>query len=53
LKKFHHANIVKFIDLIETQNHIYIITEYCRDGDLKEMLSHKKLSEQEGTDFIR
>ena len=42
---------MKFIDLIETATHIYIITEYCRDGDLKEMLNLKKLSEQEGSDF--
>lgn len=35
LKKFNHTNIVRFIDLILTQRSLYIVTEYCKDGDLK------------------
>ncbi|KAM3141083.1 hypothetical protein pb186bvf_006884 [Paramecium bursaria] len=45
LKKFNHKNIVKFIDLISTQRSLYIITEFCKDGDLKELMSRKKFNE--------
>ena len=45
LKKFNHPNIVRCIDLIESINHIYIITELCKDGDLKEFLNHKRINE--------
>jgi calcium-dependent protein kinase len=47
LKKFNHPNIVKFIDLITTQRSLYIITEFCKDGDLKQLLLKKRLSETE------
>lgn len=38
LKKFNHPNIVRFIDLITTPRSLYIITEFCKDGDLKEFI---------------
>ncbi|CAD8078080.1 unnamed protein product [Paramecium sonneborni] len=47
LKKFNHPNIVRFIDLITTQRSLYIITEFCKDGDLKEFLQKRRLSEKE------
>ncbi|CAD8154174.1 unnamed protein product [Paramecium octaurelia] len=47
LKKFNHPNIVRFIDLITTQRSLYIITELCKDGDLKEFIQKKRISEQE------
>lgn len=45
LKKFKHPNIVRFIDLITTQRSLYIITELCKDGDLKELILKKRISE--------
>lgn len=47
LRKFNHPNIVRFIDLITTQRSLYIITEFCKDGDLKELLAKKRLQERE------
>ena len=38
LKELNHQNIVKFIDLKRTNNHYYIITEYCNGGDLQKAL---------------
>ena len=39
--------IIKLIDVKETLKHIYIITEYCNEGNLKEYLNkYKKLSEE-------
>lgn len=45
LKKFNHKNIVKFIDLISTQRSLYIITEFCKDGDLREIMTRKRFNE--------
>jgi serine/threonine-protein kinase ULK/ATG1 len=47
LKKFNHPNIVKFCDLITTQRSLYIMTELCKDGDLKEVLLKKRPTEDE------
>ena len=47
LKDVNHPNIIKLIDVKETLKHIYIITEYCNGGNLKEYLNiYKKLSEE-------
>ena len=42
MKKFQHENIVKLIDVLDTANNKYIISEYCNGSDLKEYLSQKK-----------
>lgn len=34
LKKIHHPNIVRLIDLKKTKSHCYIVMEYCNGGDL-------------------
>jgi serine/threonine-protein kinase ULK/ATG1 len=48
LKRFKHKNIVEFVDAIEEENYIYVVTQYCEDGDLSEYLKeNKKLSESE------
>jgi calcium-dependent protein kinase len=46
LKKFNHRNIVKFIDHINTQRSLYIITEFCQHGDLRQLVSNKRLNEE-------
>jgi calcium-dependent protein kinase len=35
LKRFNHPNIVKFKDVLSSKNSLYIITEFCKNGDLK------------------
>ena len=35
LQKFTHPNIIKFIDVLNSKSNLYIVTEYCKDGDLK------------------
>ena len=42
LKKVKSSNIVKFIDVIYSKNNIYIITEFCSEGDLNDYLKKKK-----------
>lgn len=34
LKKVNHINIIKLYELIETNNKIYIVTEYIDGGEL-------------------
>ena len=34
LKKIHHPNIVKLIDLKKTKSHCYIVMEFCNGGAL-------------------
>lgn len=42
MKKFQHPNIVKLIDVVETINNKYIVSEYCNGSDLREYLREKK-----------
>ena len=30
-----HENIVRLHDVYQTNNNMYIVTEYCEDGDLR------------------
>lgn len=45
----HHPNLVKMLDLINTNDHLYIVEEYCNGGSLNEYLQKKggNLSEKE------
>ena len=42
LKKIHHPNIVRLIDLKKTKSHCYIVMEYCNGGDLAGCLKKYK-----------
>ena len=41
LKQLKHKNIVEFINCIETNSKMYIITEYVKDGTLKELINNR------------
>ena len=54
MKKVKHQNIVHLIDIVKTQNNLYMIMEYCKDGSLENYIEkknknqkYKTLSEQE------
>ncbi len=42
LKKIHHPNIVRLIDLKKTKSHCYIVMEFCNGGDLSGCLKKYK-----------
>lgn len=42
MKMVSHENIVKLYDIFQTTNNMYIITEFCEDGDLFHFLEKKK-----------
>ena len=41
LKKLSHPNIVKIYEFYISENHYYIITEYCREGELFSYIKNK------------
>ena len=42
MKKVEHTNIVKLLDVYQTNNNMYIVTEFCQDGDLRGYIKKKK-----------
>ena len=54
LKKVDHKNIVKFLDVYQTQNNMYIFTEFCGDGDLQGYLKKRgRLPEKDATRILQ
>ncbi|KAI8900785.1 kinase-like domain-containing protein [Globomyces pollinis-pini] len=54
LKLLHHPNIVKVIDVIETQEFIYIIMEFAIGGELFDyIVANKRVKEREARHFFR
>ncbi|CAK57178.1 unnamed protein product (macronuclear) [Paramecium tetraurelia] len=47
MKQLDHPNIVKFIDKFTTDRSIYIVTEYCADGDLRNIMKGRRIPETE------
>lgn len=50
-----HPNIVNFITSFETDNHVYLVLEYCPNGDLYEAIRANKgpLETEHVRDFMR
>ncbi|CAG9577140.1 putative protein kinase [Leishmania major strain Friedlin] len=38
LRSMHHSNVIEFHNWYETNNHLWIITEYCTGGDMSTIL---------------
>ncbi|CAD8123078.1 unnamed protein product [Paramecium sonneborni] len=56
LTKIDHPNIVKLIHVTKTSSNLYMILEFCKDGDLAEYLNKKldkRLSELEAVIFFK
>ncbi|KAJ3323357.1 hypothetical protein HDV06_001877 [Boothiomyces sp. JEL0866] len=54
LKLLHHPHIVKVIDVVETQDFIYIIMEYAVGGELFDyIVANKRVKEKEARSFFR
>ena len=54
LKATDHPNIVRLIDMIEDEAHVYIVTELMRGGDLsKYMAKKKKIPERQAASIIK
>ncbi|CAD8066563.1 unnamed protein product [Paramecium sonneborni] len=56
LQKINHPNIIRILDVLRTNTYVYLILEYCADGNLKKYIARKKdnrLSEVEALLFIK
>jgi serine/threonine protein kinase len=54
LQLLRHPNIVKLLDIMETENSYYLVMEYCKGGDLMEYICQKqRLEEKEVKRLIR
>jgi serine/threonine protein kinase/serine phosphatase RsbU (regulator of sigma subunit) len=52
LENLHHPNILKFIDFMEKEGRLYIITEYIQGRDLKDIISSNELDLEEKVSLI-
>ena len=53
ITKFNHLNIISVFEIIEDLSNIYIIMEYCQNGELFDyIISHQKLTEEECSIFF-
>ena len=49
-----NQNVVKLLDVVQTNNNTYIVSEFCNGGDLKDYITKKgKLPESEAIEIIR
>ncbi|KAJ3111147.1 Serine/threonine-protein kinase ulk3, partial [Physocladia obscura] len=53
LRRLSHTNIIKFIDIMWDSNSVYVITEYCNMGSLKEFIRKHLLLEPDARFFMR
>ena len=54
LKRVKNDNIVEFFEFTVMNNHVYIITEFCNQKDLRHYLSkHKILDERKAVEFLK
>lgn len=42
LTTLNHSNILKCYDVVREQSHCFIITEFCNQGDLSELVKKKR-----------
>lgn len=53
LRKCKNVNIIRLLDIKKTQNNIYLMMEYCNEGDMKDFIKKNgKLSELESLDIF-
>jgi serine/threonine protein kinase len=53
LRTCDNINIIKLYDIKKTSNNIYLMLEYCNEGDLMQyMKKKKKLSEEEAVEIL-
>lgn len=54
LRKLDHPHILHCYDILMTKNNIYIVTEYCKEGDLVAFIKHSgRLNETQALTFLR
>lgn len=52
LKKIHHSNIIRLLEVFESSKHFFIVMEYAGAGDLLHYVKRKKRLGEEEAKFI-
>ena len=54
LQRIQHHNIVRLFDFIETENNYYLVTEYCSNGSLLDLVVMRgSIEEGESREYLR
>ena len=53
MKNISHPNIVKLYDVIYQEDSMYLILEYCKNGDLSKYLKNRPLKEEYAQKYLR
>jgi serine/threonine protein kinase len=54
LKQCNNDNVIKYLDSFYSNEYLFIVTEYCNEGDLETYLANKKrLTEAEALGCMR
>ena len=53
MRKLDHPNIVKLYDVVYNRTTIYIILEYCKNGDFTHFLKKRPLKEKHARKFLK
>jgi len=54
LSKFKHPNVVELYEVLNSKRSLYIIMEFCQDGDLKKYLKQRgRLTEEDAYAIVR
>ena len=54
LRRLHHKNIIQLYEIIETENNLYIIMEYCEGKELFDyIVKRKRLAESEACRYFQ
>ncbi len=46
LSRLDNVNIIKFIELLRTENNYYLVYEYANGGDLEEFRSNREINNE-------
>jgi len=53
MKNISHSNIVKLYDVIYQEDSMYLILEYCKNGDLSKYLKNRPLKEEYAQKYLK
>ena len=49
-----NLNVVKFVEMLKTNNYVYLVYEYCEGGTLEELMrSRRQFQEKEALTLFR
>lgn len=43
LKKLNNPNVISFVEMLQSQNNVYLVYEFCNGGTLEDIIKKKKI----------